>query len=228
MNTRRSRSSPTWSSIASRSGSPVSSWSSSSRASSSCLRSSRVLRRSASIARCFAVAMSQAPGLSGTPDSGHRSSAATSASWASSSARPTSRTIRARPAMSLADSIRQTASIARCASDAVTAIDQSILIRPSASRGAPRLMLLLGHLTSQALLLLPELARGVAGRELLGLEDLPDLDLALLERGALEPLDRLIHRLALPQPEAGDQLLGLGEGSVDHGALVAGEPDALA
>src|SRR5713101_9081012 len=65
--------------------------------------------------------MSQAPGLSGTPESGQRSSAATRASCASSSARPTSRTIRARPAMILADSIRQTASIARCVSVAVTA-----------------------------------------------------------------------------------------------------------
>ena len=46
-------------------------------------------------------------------DSGHCSSAATSASWASSSARPTSRTIRASPAISRADSIRQTASIVR-------------------------------------------------------------------------------------------------------------------
>src|SRR5688572_10396005 len=65
--------------------------------------------------------MSQAPGLSGTPVSGHRSSAATSASWARSSARPTSRTIRASPAMSLADSILQTASIARWVSEAVKA-----------------------------------------------------------------------------------------------------------
>ncbi len=68
------------------------------------------------MARCFAVAMSQAPGLSGTPDSGQRSSAATSASCANSSASPTSRTTRARPAMSLADSMRQTASTARCVS----------------------------------------------------------------------------------------------------------------
>src|ERR1700704_4923100 len=67
------------------------------------------------MARCLAVAMSQAPGLSGTPDSGHCSSAATSASCARSSARPTSPTIRARPAMSLADSIRQTASMASAA-----------------------------------------------------------------------------------------------------------------
>ena len=103
--------------------------------------------RSRSIARCFAVAMSQAPGLSGTPDSGHCSSAATSASCARSSARPTSRTIRARPAMSLADSILQTASIARWVSVAVTATDQSIFLRrcnisdyyfsPSARAGAP-------------------------------------------------------------------------------------------
>ena len=71
------------------------------------------LRRNWSIARCLAAAISQAPGLSGTPVSGHCSSAATSASCASSSARPTSRTIRARLAISLADSIRQTASIAR-------------------------------------------------------------------------------------------------------------------
>ena len=79
-------------------------------------------RRSRSIARCLAVAMSQAPGLSGTPDSGHCSSAATSASCARSSARPTSRTIRARPAISRADSIRQTASIARWVSEAGAAI----------------------------------------------------------------------------------------------------------
>ena len=58
-----------------------------------------VLRRIRSIARCFAVAISHAPGLSGTPDSGHCSSAATSASCASSSARPTSRTMRVRPAI---------------------------------------------------------------------------------------------------------------------------------
>src|SRR5512139_2542168 len=59
--------------------------------------------------------MSQAPGLSGMPASGHCSSAATSASCAKSSASPTSPTIRAKPAMSLADSIRQTASTAPAA-----------------------------------------------------------------------------------------------------------------
>src|ERR1700681_2706581 len=76
------------------------------------------------MARCLAAAINQAPGLEGTPDSGHCSSAATRASCARSSARPTSRTIRVRPAMSLADSILQTASIARCVSVAVTATNQ--------------------------------------------------------------------------------------------------------
>ena len=69
-------------------------------------------RRIVSTPRRRATAMSQAPGLSGTPSSGHCSSAATRASCARSSASPTSRTTRARPAISLADSIRQTASIA--------------------------------------------------------------------------------------------------------------------
>ena len=48
----------------------------------------------------------------GTPAAGHCSNAGTSASWASSSATPMSRTICARPAMSRGDSILQTESIA--------------------------------------------------------------------------------------------------------------------
>ena len=110
---RPSRSSPTSSSTAtSNSERSIAIRMPTSRASSSCLRSRVVWRRARSIARFLAVAISQAPGLSGTPDSGQRSSAATSASWARSSARPTSRTIRANPATRRADSIRQTASIA--------------------------------------------------------------------------------------------------------------------
>src|SRR5579871_5503976 len=57
--------------------------------------------------------MSHAPGLSGTPLRGHCSSAITRASCASSSARPTSRTRRARPAISFGDSMRKTASMLR-------------------------------------------------------------------------------------------------------------------
>ena len=120
VNMRRRRSSPTSSSGSSTgAGARVSV----SRPICSCLRSAMVRRRSRSIARRLAVAISQAPGLSGTPASGQRSSAATSASCASSSASPTSRTRRARPAMSRADSIRKTASMARCVSVAVTPVD---------------------------------------------------------------------------------------------------------
>src|SRR6266851_4401756 len=80
------------------------------------------------MARCLAAAISHAPGLSGTPDCGHCSSAATRASCARSSATPTSRTIRASPAMSLGDSIFQTASITRWVSVEmeVTATDHSM------------------------------------------------------------------------------------------------------
>ena len=44
----------------------------------------------------------------------------------------------------------------------------------------------------------------------------------------LSPLDRLLDRLHLPDPVAGDQLLGLGERPVDDGPLAAREPHALA
>src|SRR6266853_5747748 len=100
--------------------------------------------------------MSQAPGLSGMPDSGQVSRAATRASCASSSARPTSRTIRARPAMIFADSILQTASIALCVADAVTAIESDARL--------PLLRLLL-QLVAQFLLARAELGRKVLGRK---------------------------------------------------------------
>src|SRR6266566_1660908 len=113
---RLSRSSPTSSSIAAaRSASGLTCLASSSRATCSCFLSCILRWRSRSMARCFAVAMSHAPGLSGTPAFGHCSSAMTRASCARSSAMPTSPTSRARPAMSLADSIRQTPSIASAA-----------------------------------------------------------------------------------------------------------------
>ena len=99
---------------------------SSSYASSACLRSSLVFRRSVSIARRFAAVVSQAPGLRGMPSRGHCSSAATSASWARSSAIPTSRTSRVTAAMTFGDSIRQMVSIERCASDVVSASDHII------------------------------------------------------------------------------------------------------
>jgi hypothetical protein len=74
------------------------------------------------MARRLAVDISHAPGLCGMPSSGHCSSAATRASCARSSANPTSRTIRASAAISLADSIFQTASIPRWVSNVDTVI----------------------------------------------------------------------------------------------------------
>src|SRR5687768_4566357 len=153
--------------------------------------------------------MSQAPGLSGTPDRGQVSSAATSASCASSSARPTSRTIRARPAMSLADSILQTASMARCAA-------------------FMRRFLLL-HLGPQFLVAIQRFA----GSEVLELEELPNLDLAVLAADggigeAPGPFHRFFARLHLDEGVAGDELLRLGEGAVDDRALASGVLDAPA
>src|SRR5712692_5154254 len=66
------------------------------------------------------------------------------------------------------------------------------------------------------------LARGVFGRKDLGREviclvHLPDLDFSTpIERGALEPFYRLFHGLHLPQPEAANEFLGLGEGPIDY------------
>src|SRR6266851_5250602 len=175
----------------------------------SCWLTSRLRRRSRSIARCFAVPISQAPGLAGMPDSGHCSRAATSASCASSSATPTSPTIRANPAISRADSIRQTASIVRWVSD-VSGLG--------------------GRLRPPALVLLPQLGR-VRLPEVVRLEHLANFDLTVVAGGigdALDPFDRLFPRLHLPDPEAGDELLRLGEGPVDDGPLPAREFDARA
>ncbi len=94
------------------------------------LRSRRTLRRIRSIARRFAAVINHAAGFRGTPDCGHCSSAATNASCASSSANPTSRTNRVRPAISLADSIRQTASIVRRVwSASITSTPSMLVVR---------------------------------------------------------------------------------------------------
>ena len=64
--------------------------------------------------------------------------------------------------------------------------------------------------------------------EVLGLEHRANGHLdATVEGRALDPLDRLLHRLHLPDPVAGDELLGLGERPVDDRALRAREAHAL-
>src|SRR6266545_7576959 len=88
-----------------------------------------------------------------------------------------------------------------------------------------------GHLRAYPLLLGAELGREL-GTEILRFEHLANLDLGLRARegigAALDPFDRFFLGLHLPQPEAGDQLLRLGEGSVDDRSLCAREPDARA
>src|SRR5256885_12679911 len=64
-----------------------------------------------------------------------------------------------------------------------------------------------GHLRAHALPPLPGLRRQ-RGTEVVHLEDLTNLDLeAAFERRALDPRDRLVLRLNLPDPQAADQLL---------------------
>src|SRR5712664_2327195 len=178
------------------------------------------------MARCFAVVISQAPGLSGTPDSGHFSRAATRASCASSSARPTSRTIRARPAMSRADSIFQTASIARCVSVAVTATHHTIF-NTSAQAGTLHAM----NCASTRPLCATALR---FGSKVLRPEHLANLGLPLPARPiflvkfheAHRGRDRLFLRFQLKLRVSTDNLLGLCERPVDHGKLPTGKPDS--
>src|SRR5690348_2278525 len=98
-------------------------------------------------------------------------------------------------------------------------------------RDRGRLLLLRVDLRAQALFLLAKLGREL-GAEILGFEDLADLDLgrlALERRGAaLHPLDGLVERLDLDDPEARDELLRLGERTVDDRALAVIEADARA
>src|ERR1700752_4938762 len=64
-------------------------------------------------------------------------------------------------------------------------------------------------LLAQSLFLRAQLRRELLA-EILCLEDLAELDFGpAVERRLLEPLDRLVHRLHLPEPETGDELLGL-------------------
>src|SRR4051794_28879007 len=147
------------------------------------------------MARRLAMVMSQAPGLSGTPETGHCSSAATSASWASSSARPTSRTNRVRLAMIFAASSFQTASIARWVSVTCTMTAPPRLVRKPGRYAGP------GS----------------------GAEDLLDDALAVADDLPEAPgeFDGLLLGPDLHQCEAGDGLTCLGERSVGHGDLAA-------
>src|SRR5262249_4417720 len=85
-------------------------------------------------------------------------------------------------------------------------------------------LLLPGHLGPQALLGGPDFVRRVHRGEVLRLVHLAEFHVgAAVERGALEPLDRLLLRRHLPEPETCDQLLRLRERAVGHGPLAAVE-----
>src|SRR5688500_2239122 len=88
--------------------------------------------------------------------------------------------------------------------------------------------LLLLDLLAEPLLLLAKLRRELVA-EVIFLEDLANLDLALAEGRALQPVDRRFLRLHLDQPEAGDQIRSVAERAVGDGRLVAVgvDPDAL-
>ena len=79
----------------------------------------------------------------------------------------------------------------------------------------------------QAFLPRPQLGRQLLA-EVLALEHRTDLHLdAAVERRALEPIDRLLDRLHLPEPEAGDDPLGLGKWTVDDRPVIMGSGDEL-
>src|SRR5687767_10859981 len=78
----------------------------------------------------------------------------------------------------------------------------------------------LGGLRPNAVFLLSKF-RGKFRAEIFRLEYLANLDLAVLVMrvgAAFDPLDRLLFRRDFPQPEPGDQLLGLGKRSVNDRA----------
>ena len=68
--------------------------------------------------------------------------------------------------------------------------------------------------------------------EVFWLEDLADLDFAIAGGAAtgdaLDPFDGLFEGFDLPEIKAGDEFLGLGEGTVNDGAVLAGEVNASA
>src|SRR5688572_1147668 len=89
------------------------------------------------------------------------------------------------------------------------------------SPGTPSALLAALDLVTHPRLALPQLGCELLA-EVLGLGDLAQLDLdAAAERRALEPLDRLVARRALPDPVPRDDLLRLGERAVDDGRRVA-------
>src|SRR5215475_9230961 len=169
------------------------------------------------MARCFAVTMSQEPGLSGMPEIGHSLSATTSASCASSSAMPTSRTIRVSPAMIRACSILKIASMVararRWASAAVMATDQAIVSAQVQARGSAP-----ARTASSRLAVVRRPVHHLPKLDF-ALPALPVLLVKVHEAGG--PRERFLLRFHIEDGVAADHLLGLSERPIDHGHLAA-------
>src|SRR5687767_1731836 len=90
------------------------------------------------------------------------------------------------------------------------------------------LLLQLGGPGAKFFLFFAKLGRQL-GAEVLGGKDLANFNLRRAFHGigaALDPLDRFLKRLALPDPKAGDELFCFGEGAVSDGAVLAVELNA--
>src|SRR6185437_14391464 len=203
------------------------------------------------MARCFAVAINQAPGFSGTPDFGHCSRAATRASWAKSSAKPMSRTMRVRLAMSLGDSMRQTASMEPWMSIAGIAIDHTRLSSLVQADERWFTCANVQALTAFSALLAPpkwrywsgalalfgsclhflKTARGLLNirRKICELLHLTNLDELVVGHGTtLRPFNRFSFRPDLNHPVAADYFFGFSKGAIGHLGLASGERDTRA
>src|SRR6516164_4465957 len=135
------------------------------------------------------------------------------------------------PATSLGNSMRQMATIERDRSGAVMSIDGARARPPVARRSRSALgRLILPDPLRELLLFGAQLGRELVA-EVRGFEERAQFQHGFLAgrvRAALRPLERFLHRLHLPDPEPGDQLLGLGERTVHDRALLPRELDPRA
>src|SRR6266481_826123 len=78
---------------------------------------------------------------------------------------------------------------------------------------------LFAHLGTQTLFLLTQFRRQRLA-EILCIEDLPDFDFSTtVEWRTLHPVDRLVQRLDLDEPEAGDEIIGHSKRAMAHAGL---------
>src|SRR5579859_1226137 len=156
------------------------------------------------------------------PGSGHCSNAATNASCARSSATPTSRTMRTKPAMSRGDSILHTASMVRWVSVELTATHHTTFnppLQPGLHAGSRWLGFTRSHFDETGCRLLD------VSRKIGHLLHLPNLNGAIVARAPLSPFDRFLPRFHLDHPISAHNLLGLGKWPICNFRFAAGKRD---